>query len=95
MDVDTRTALRERSARARADRHDYRDRSDLPAIAAPTPAVGTGTVVMLMLGVLLLAMLAWWAVARTAESGILSSALAPIGDLFRGSTQHFCRVNTC
>jgi hypothetical protein len=49
-----------------------------------------------MLGVLLLAMLAWWAIAQTSQSGVFSSGwLGPVGDLFRGTPQHFCRVNTC
>ncbi len=45
--------------------------------------VGTGVVVGLVLGLLLLAMLAWWAVAQ--------GSWMPFGQ----SATHFCQLMTC
>jgi len=81
LTVDTRTALQER--RVRGD--------DRTLVATPSPTVGAGGMVMFMLAVLLLAMLAWWAIAQTGPNGYLSS----IGDLFRTNAAQFCRANTC
>jgi hypothetical protein len=50
------------------------------------PQVGTGTVVAMVLGTLLLAMLAVWAIAQADGAALFSSA---------GLGQHYCRFATC
>ena len=54
--------------------------------AAEMPRVSTGSMVAMVLGTLLLALLAVWAMAQGAGGGMFSSA---------GLEQHFCRYITC
>ena len=47
--------------------------------------------VALLLGILLFAMLALWAIAVTGDTGLGSA----VTSLLRGESPHFCQINTC
>lgn len=53
---------------------------------ANIPQVAAGTVVALVLGLVLLSMLAWWAIAQMDGVDLLSA---------NSLSNHFCRYTTC
>ena len=60
------------------------------AVAA-APGISAGAMVALLLGILLFAMLALWAIAVTGDTGLGSA----VTSLLRGQSPHFCQINTC
>ena len=75
-----------------------RDRRPLDTAVATPTGIGTGAMVALLLGVLLLAMLALWAIAQPGQIGdfsfgFLDSLAAGVRRL--AGTPHYCQVNTC
>ena len=66
-----------------------RHRPDVATAAAP--GISAGTMVALLLGMLLLAMFAWWAIAVTGDTGFGVA----VTNLLRGTSPHFCQVNAC
>ena len=61
------------------------------ATATAAPGISAGAMVGLLLGILLLAMFTWWAIAVTGDTGLGVA----ITNLLRGTAPHFCQVNAC